>query len=365
MTTAFLIAMAAAQLATAAPPPPAPASDDAVEIVLYSDFQCPFCAAFAGAFRDVQSKGVDGVKTTVVFKNFPLSIHPAAPLAHQAAAAAAEQGKFWEMHDLLFANQRKAQREDLLGYAQQLGLDMKRFKADMDGERLKQRIASDLNEGEKRGINGTPTFFVNGRAYVGTKSVAQLRQLVVDEQRRTRALREIGDSLISKGPSDARVTIEFFADLLSPVTPPTVAVLTGVMQTYPSDVRVQFRNFPLSFHPQAPLAHEAAMIAARAGHFWEFVEYALSHQSTLREADLVALAGKLGMDSAAFAAALADHRYAPRVEADVASGFRKGVRGSPVILVNGARIDGVPSVEALTGLIKSALAQAADKRSQF
>src|ERR1700749_2750641 len=93
---------------TAAPTRPAsPAQTNVrVEVVLYSDFQCPFCAGFARGFRELQSKGVEGVETDVRFKHFPLdALHPAARLAHMASLAAAEQGKFWEMHDLLFAEQ--------------------------------------------------------------------------------------------------------------------------------------------------------------------------------------------------------------------------------------------------------------------
>src|SRR2546422_6197560 len=79
-----------------------------VEIVLFSDFQCPFCQQFSLPFRELQTKGIEGIKTTIQFKNFPLVIHPNAQLTHQAAMAAREQGKFWEMHDLLFANQSAA-----------------------------------------------------------------------------------------------------------------------------------------------------------------------------------------------------------------------------------------------------------------
>jgi protein-disulfide isomerase len=358
MTVAMLGLLVAAQVAAAAPPPAAaPPRPDQVEIVLFSDFQCPYCAVFSQAFREVQTRGIDGVQTTVRFKNFPLGIHPKALLAHQAAAAAGEQGKFWEMHDLLFANQQRAQREDLVGYARQLGLDIKRFERDLDSERIKQAIDADIAEGEKLRVNGTPTFYVNGREFVGTKSAAQLKQLVLGEQRRRRALEEITDDLISKGPADARITLEFFADLQSPVSAPAAAVLADVMKRYPSDVRVQFRNFPLAFHPQAALAHEAAMTAAREGRFWEFAEFVLSHQGALREQDLIALAGRLGLDATTFARTLAEHRYAPRVEADLAAGFQKGIRGSPVILVNGSRIDGVPSLETLTELVAAALAQ--------
>src|SRR5207247_2962823 len=97
---------------------------DSVEIVLFSDFQCPYCKQFSEPFRELQTKGIEGVPTTVQFKNFPLSIHPNAQLTHQAAMAAKEQGKFWEMHDLLFANPSAVTRENLPGYAKKLGLNL-------------------------------------------------------------------------------------------------------------------------------------------------------------------------------------------------------------------------------------------------
>src|SRR5882762_10973845 len=159
MTLVLLAMMMATQ--AAANTPLAPTQPPAqVEIVVFSDFQCPFCAMFAQAFRELQTKGVDGIKTTFTFKNFPLRIHPRAPLAHQAALAAAEQGKFWDMHDLLFANQQRAQRDDLVGYAQRLGLDVERFQRDMDSERIKQIIEADKLDAQQLRISGTPTFYV-------------------------------------------------------------------------------------------------------------------------------------------------------------------------------------------------------------
>ncbi len=354
----FIIAMQVGAPAAVKPKsaPPSAAPTDQVEIVLYSDFQCPFCSQFAQSFRELQSKGVPDVKTKVTFKNFPLSIHPKAQLAHQAAVAARQQGKFWQMHDLLFANQSRADRTDILGYATKLGLDMVRFEKDLDSPRTKQLVAADIAEGNKVGVRGTPTYTINGKLYSGTRPLEQLKQLVLTEQHRTRALAEITDSLLSRGPADAPVTVEFFADLASPVTRQAVTILDGLLQQYPSIVRVQFRNFPLSFHPQAALAHEAAMTAAKQGRFWNFASFVLEHQESLREQDLIAYAGQLGLDQTAFAKTLSEHRYAPRVEADVQAGAQRGIRGSPVMLVNGKRIDGVPNVKALTDLIDAALA---------
>ena len=330
-------------------------ADEVVELVVFSDFECPFCAQFAPPLEQFRDKGVEGVKTKVTFKNFPLSFHQDAQLAAQAGQAAAAQGKFWEMHDLIFANRGSIKRDHLLGYAEKLGLDMDRFRADLDDERLKKQIADDIAEGEKRGVDGTPAFFVNGKKYSGMHSYEQLTEIVGGERRRKRALEEIGAGLLSKGPEEAPITLEFFADLTSPVSVPAASVLDQVMKKYPATLRLQFRNFPLAFHPQAPLAHEAAMDAAREGRFWELANYILQHQESLREQDLIAYAGKLGLDENKFAETMQTKRYTPRVEVDVMEGLNRGIRGSPVIFVNSKRIDGVPSLESLTQFVEEEL----------
>lgn len=334
------------------------AKDTSTEITIqvFSDFQCPYCRQFAPAVREIESKGVDGVKTRVEFRNFPLPFHPFAQLAAQAAMAAGEQGKFWEMHDLLFANQTALGRDALFKYAESLKLDMARFKNDLDSDRIKKKIETDKALGSAKKVQGTPTFFVDGKEYSGTRTFAALKALVTADVGRRMALSEITDSLMSKGPAGAPVTVEFFADLESPVSRSANYVLEELMAKHPAQVRLQFRNFPLSFHPQAGLAHDAAMTAARDGHFWEMVNYIFDHQESMREQDVIAYAGRLGMDQAKFAEAIQKRKYAPRVDADIADGFQRGVRGSPVIFVNGRRIDGVPSLQTLTEYVDAALA---------
>ena len=354
MMTTLSTLLVAAQAAFASAQLPAPPEQvEQFDIVLYSDFQCPFCQQFAQPIRELQAKGLDGVKTTVTFKNFPLSIHPNAQLAHQAAMAAKQQAKFWEMHDLLFANQQRVQRSDLVGYAKKLGLNVARFEKDMDSDQTKKAIAADVAEGTKLGVNGTPSYTVNGKLYSGARPLAQL---IVGDRLRLRALAEVPDRVMSRGPETAPLVLELFADLVSPITRPTVAVINDLMQRYPAAIRLQFRNFPLAFHPQAALAHEAAMTAAKDGRFWELATYVLDHQDSLREQDLIALAGQLGLDATTFEATIHDHRYAPRVEADVQAGQQRGIRGSPVLVVNGTRIDGVPSLKTLTEYVEAALA---------
>jgi len=273
--------------------------------------------------------------------------------------AARAQGKFWEMHDLLFANPQRVQRNDLVGHARKLGLDVARFEKDMYSGETKQAIAKDVEEGSRVGVTGTPSYTINGKLYSGTRSLADLKQLIVGDRLRVRALSEVTDSMLSTGNPSAPVVLELFADLQSPVTPPTMHAVKHLLAQHSGQLRVQFRNFPLAFHPQAAAAHEAAMIAARGGRFWEFADYVLDHQESLREQDLVALAGRLGLDPKAFSATLRERRYAARVEADVQAGQQRGVRGSPSILIGGRRIDGVPNGDLLTRYVNEAIAAAA------
>ena len=98
------------------------------------------------------------------------------------------------------------------------------------------------------------------------------------------------------------------------------------------------------------------MTAARQGHFWEFAAFCLEHQDSLREQDLISYAGRLGLDEAAFAQTIQEHRYSARVDADLETGLKRGIRGSPVIFVNNRRIDGVPNLETLTEYVEAELA---------
>jgi len=132
-----------------------------VTIVEFSDFQCPFCGAAHPELSRLLREFDGQVK--LVFKHFPLSAHSRAVPAARAAEAAARQGKFWEMHDMLFEHQRALEDADLMHYAQVLGLDMDRFKADFDSPEVQERVDADRKQGEALKIEGTPTIYVDGR----------------------------------------------------------------------------------------------------------------------------------------------------------------------------------------------------------
>lgn len=137
-----------------------------VILVEYSDFQCPACAAYFPLVAQLHKEF--GVKIAIVYRHFPLSqIHAQAELAARAAEAAGRQGKFWEMHDLIFVNQKnwagqKNAGEMFWQYARELTLDQDKFKSDLESDVVRERVRNNYREGLTHGINSTPTFFLNG-----------------------------------------------------------------------------------------------------------------------------------------------------------------------------------------------------------
>ncbi len=120
-------------------------------------------------------------KVRVAFKHQPLPFHDKAKGAAAASMAANEQGKFWEMHDKLFANQGALDRPSLDKYASEIGLDMGKFRAAMDSNKFEAQITKDSNEGSQIGANGTPTFFINGRQLVGAQPIEAFKAIIDDE----------------------------------------------------------------------------------------------------------------------------------------------------------------------------------------
>jgi len=132
-----------------------------VTLILFSDFQCPFCSKLVPVIEEIALAYPDTVK--IVFKHFPLRNHRYASLAALAAIAAQQQGKFWEFHDQLFQLQKELDQDKIMEVAQNLGLDIKKFTSDVGGEDAKNQLTKDLNDGQAAGVRGTPTVFINGR----------------------------------------------------------------------------------------------------------------------------------------------------------------------------------------------------------
>ncbi|MBI5549412.1 MAG: thioredoxin domain-containing protein, partial [Deltaproteobacteria bacterium] len=138
-----------------------------VKVFEFSDFQCHFCTRALEPVKQIEQ--TYGNKVAIVFKQYPLPFHDKAGLAAEAALAAHEQGKFWQMHDKLFANQNALERQSLEKYAQELGLDMAKFRAALDSGKYKEQIKKDMEEGSAAGVSGTPSFVINGKLVVGAQ----------------------------------------------------------------------------------------------------------------------------------------------------------------------------------------------------
>ena len=132
-----------------------------VNIVEFSDFECPYCARLQPTLKEVLKAYPKNVK--LVYKHFPLSFHKQAKNAAKASMAAHEQGKFWEMHDLIFENYNKLSDEKFKEFSAQLGLDAKKFDSDYKSNKYDNQIQQEISLGQRVGVRGTPTLFLNGK----------------------------------------------------------------------------------------------------------------------------------------------------------------------------------------------------------
>jgi protein-disulfide isomerase len=140
-------------------------SSSGTVLIEYSDFQCPACAAYHPLLHQLVEELGDRIQ--FVYRHFPLQRHLNAELAARAAEAAGRQGRFWEMHDLIFEGQiqwadQRNPEETFVGYAKKLGLDIEKFRADLNSREVKDAVEEDRLSGDRAGVNGTPTFFLNG-----------------------------------------------------------------------------------------------------------------------------------------------------------------------------------------------------------
>ena len=150
-----------------------------VTMITFSDFQCPYCVRVNPTLKALEAKYPG--KLRIAFRDFPLGIHREARKAAEAGQCAAEQGKFWEMHDKMFANQQKLQPDSLKVFAKEIGLEGAGFASCLDSGKTAARVAADMALGAKHGVTGTPTFFINGRYLSGAHSIEKFAEIIDDE----------------------------------------------------------------------------------------------------------------------------------------------------------------------------------------
>lgn len=167
------------QKVAAADSPARGAANAPIEIIEFSDFQCPFCQRANPTVQQVLNTYGDRIR--FVYRHYPLPNHPNARPAAEAAACAAEQGKFWPYHDRLFANSSKLGDADLKQAASELGLNTTQFNSCVDTHKFRARVDADVKAGEEAGVNGTPAFFINGRS-VSCAQPFDVFKKVIDEE---------------------------------------------------------------------------------------------------------------------------------------------------------------------------------------
>ena len=351
-------------------------NDALVTIIEFSDFECPFCSRVNPTLKQVQDKYGDDVR--IVFKHTPLPFHKAAPLASEYALAAGEQGKFWEMHDKIFANQKALQESNLKAYAAELGLDQAKIDAYVKSGKGKKVIADDMALASKVGARGTPNFFVNGEQLTGAQPFPSFEKVIDEQLARakkkvesgvprdkvyaallkdqppkpaaaperpapppaTRQKIELVDSTPKKGGDNPLVTIVEFSDFECPFCSRVNPTLAQVMKEYGDKVQIRFRNQPLPFHKRAVPAAQAALAAHEQGKFWQMHDKLFENAKALQDADLERYAKEIGLNVAKFKKDMASPKIAKIIAQDQADGSKWGARGTPTFFVNGVPVRG-------------------------
>jgi protein-disulfide isomerase len=365
-----------------------------VTIVEFSDFQCPYCSRASTTISQLLKDYGNDVE--IAYRHNPLPFHNNAMPAALASEAARAQGKFWEMHDKLFAGQANLDRPSLDKYAQEVGLNMSKFKESMDKEQGKDRIKRDMDDANKFGAHGTPNFFINGRNFRGAQPIEAFKGVIDEEVKKadakiaagtprgqvyaaltqsgldkaaapppaaarpgepdanTRYRAEIKGSPM-KGAKDAPVTIVQWSDFQCPFCSRVEPTVAKVMDDYKGKVRVVWRDLPLPFHPNALPSAIAARAAGEQGKFWEMHDKLFADQQHEDRPTFEKYAGELGLNMGKFKAALDAQKGKEGIEADAAAGGKIGARGTPAFFINGKFLSGAQPYEVFKAKIDEEL----------
>ncbi len=374
-----------------------------VTIVTYSDFQCPFCKRIEPALAQVAKEYGD--KVAFVWKNFPLGFHnramPAAMVALEARKEKGDEG-FWKAHDKLFDIQPKLEDADLEGAGKDLGLDAAKVSAAIKGLMYKDDIQKDMDQGGDLHVEGTPHSFVNGRIVNGAVPYEKFKKIIDQELVKAEAKVKGGTKLEDvyaetvkggkggplpplaipatapwKGGRDAKVVIQVFSDFQCPFCKraevampgqdgkidPNGAGLAAAIAKYGDQLKIVWRNFPLGFHNRAePVAEFAVEAFKQKGNdgFWKAHDALFDTQPKLEDADLQAIATKLGMDWAKAKDAIDSHKYKAEIDSDQKEGGSVGVTGTPGFFISpvgkpGKLLVGAQPADAFYAAIDAAL----------
>lgn len=393
-------------------------SDEAlVTIVEFSDYACPFCKK---AHETVESLlGQYGKRVRLAVFEKPLPFHKVAAPAAKWAYAAGEQGKYWQARDMLFEHQKALGDEGLAALARELGLDAERLERDRNSAAAEKAVQAGLDLSDSLGVEGTPTFFINGRRVVGAQPAEKIREVIDAAEaeaaklvargvaRRdvyaeilktaaapgSKAAKTAGnaghdpdckggggdckggcdepggeaagaeDAVLAvdigdspaRGPANAAVTIVVFTDFECPFCRKAEETVRTLESEYKGKLRVVYKGYPLPFHQSSRPATKAALAAHRQGKFFEYRDALFEHQDALDRGALLKYAAALGLDVRRFERDMDDKAIEAQLAADEAQVSKLDVKGTPTFFVNGRRLRGAQPVAAFRTAIARAL----------
>ncbi len=370
------------------------AKDALVSIVIYSDFQCPFCKRVEDTLKQVADTYANDVR--FIWKDNPLPFHnrakPAAIFARYAYSKKGDKG-FWETHDALFASQPKLEDDDLKAIADKVGIDWSGAKAAIDQNKFAERLDASVEQANDFQARGTPHFFINGVRLSGAQPFEKFKS-VIDEQLakakaavgRGVARNKIYDEVTKegkeppppekkdvpapdasdpvKGGVTAKVVVQIFSDYQCPFCKRVEETLKTLEQSYGNKVRFVWKDMPLPFHKDAPLAAEAAQEAySQKGNsgYWKFHDKLFEAQPDIQRPALEKIAQELGLDMDKFKSALDSGRHKAKIEASTKVGNAAGINGTPGFVINGYFLSGAQPEAAFKKLINRALKEAESK----
>jgi protein-disulfide isomerase len=359
-----------------------------VTIIHYFDYQCPFCSRIVPTLDQIVQAYPDDVR--IVFKMHPLSMHPNAMPAAEAAMAAAAQGKFFEMDKKLFENQQKLSRDTYLAIAKEIGLDVDKFTKDIDSNAYAAMIDEQSKEVEGVGATGTPASFVNGRFVNGAKPFAYFKDIIDEEigwakagkRPEFKTGKNVAETQVkqpgaagpdpnkvyelaagngpARGPANAKVTILHFFDYQCPFCVRVAPTIEKIVEDYPNDVRVYYKMHPLPMHPNAMIAAEAALSANAQGKYAPMALKLYEGAATpnLTRDKVIEIAKSLDMDVDKFTKDLDSHAFKGQIDADTKEAMGVGATGTPSTFVNGRFLSGAQPYEAFKKVIDEEIAKA-------
>jgi protein-disulfide isomerase len=366
-------------------------ADALVTIVMFSEFQCPFCQKVQATLKELKQR--HGRELRFVFKHNPLPFHPnAMPAALFAAEARAQRGDagFWDAHDRLFARAPALENADLLAIGEAMRLNGARVRAALDKKTHDAAIQTDMDLALDIEARGTPQFFINGRRLSGAQPIDQFETLIAVELAKARKLVEAGVPRMrvyaeimktavgpkppetkrvpaptaqhpSRGPANAKVVIQVFSDFECPFCRRVAPTIEELEKAYPGRLRVVWRNLPLPFHKHARLAAAAALEAqAQQGikGFWRMHDKLFEEQeqgNLLSRENVVRWARELKLDVTRLEKALDQKTHEPAIDADANVADAAGITGTPSFLVNDYFIVGAQPLGAFRKLVRRAL----------